>query len=147
MTGRGTADISFSSWGRPASIQTRGEIIFRGRYVFINLINLLMRLIWTYQPVHEVDIKISTAWRGWYFHINRIVRVIISAPLSPEIFKFRPLLSNSRPEGVFAWNQPAENTVPFLRNFHWGGKTGKKGRTKNMSRRGLANARVWREIL
>jgi hypothetical protein len=33
-------------------------------------------------------------------------------------------------------------TVPFLRNFHWGGKTGKKGRTKNMSRRGLANARV-----
>ena len=33
-------------------------------------------------------------------------------------------------------------TVPFLRNFHWEGKTGKKGRTKNMSRRGLANARV-----
>jgi hypothetical protein len=32
--------------------------------------------------------------------------------------------------------------VPFLRNFHWGGKTGKKGRTKNMSRRGLANVRV-----
>jgi hypothetical protein len=32
--------------------------------------------------------------------------------------------------------------VPFLRNFHCGGKREKKGRTKNMSRRGLANARV-----
>ena len=32
--------------------------------------------------------------------------------------------------------------VPFLRNFHWGGQNRKKGRTKNMSRRGLANARV-----
>jgi hypothetical protein len=35
-----------------------------------------------------------------------------------------------------------KSPVPFLRNFHWGGKTGKKGRTKNMSRRGLANAQV-----
>ena len=52
---------------------------------------------------------ISTTWR-----VNRIVSAIISAPLSPEIFKFRPLLSNSRPEGVFAWNQPAEN------NRNWG---------------------------
>jgi hypothetical protein len=30
----------------------------------------------------------------------------------------------------------------FLRNFHWGGKTGKKAERKKMSRRGLANARI-----
>jgi hypothetical protein len=73
-----------------------------------------MRLIWTYQPVQEVDMKISTSLSGWYVHINLLNRLIFQAPLSPEIFKFRPLLSNSRPEGVFAWNQPAEN------NRNWG---------------------------
>jgi hypothetical protein len=36
--------------------------------------------------------------------------------------------------------------VPFLRNFHWGGKTGKKGRTKNMSRQGLHGERESEEI-
>jgi hypothetical protein len=30
----------------------------------------------------------------------------------------------------------------FFKEFKGGGETGKKGRTKNMSRRGLANARV-----
>ena len=37
-----------------------------------------------------------------------------------------------------------EESVPFLRNFRWGGGGAKqeKGRTKNISCRGLANARV-----
>ena len=45
-------------------------------------------------------------------------------------------------EGFTSTNDSDNRPVPFLRNFHWGGKTGKKGRTKNMSRRGLANTRV-----
>jgi hypothetical protein len=67
-----------------------------------------------YENINLFNMYISTSWTGWYAHINRIVRAIILASLSPEIFKFRPLLSNSRPEGIFAWNQPAEN------NRNWG---------------------------
>jgi hypothetical protein len=35
----------------------------------------------------------------------------------------------------------------FFKEFSLGGQNREKGRTKNMSRRGLANAKVWREIL
>ena len=49
---------------------------------------------------------------------------------------------------VAKWHD-RENFSAFFKEFSLGGggKTGKKGRTKNMrSRRGLANARVSREI-
>ena len=68
-----------------------------------------------------------------------IIKIEIKSPLSLIIWLIAVLMYTI----TETWLKECDSvTVPFLRNFHWGGKTGKKGRTKNMSRRGLANARV-----